>query len=434
MKLLPILFCSLPGLMAQAPAPSGDSAGWSAHAQATCIWQDKLPFAAPYTGENSLRPEREQGRTFTATAFLGARLWPGAEAYVDPELSRSAEISGLKGLGGLTNGEDQKGGAGKAKFYCARAFLRQTWDLGGEPAAVPDGPNQVAGTQASRRLVLAAGKLAVMDLFDASAVAHDPRTAFVNWTFLNHGAYDFAADTRGYTWGAALEADLDAWAIRAGRFAQPKASNGPDLDSRILDHHGDQVEVERAIDPGGQPGRVRLLAFRNVAVMGAFREALAKAQGGIPEVAAVRRRQAKTGGGVSLEQACGKQVACIFRASWNDGRTETYAFAEIERSVSAGVRVQGGPWRRPGDSLGFALGRNGLSSAHRAYLAAGGLGAFIGDGRLAYAPEQVAEVCYVIQGTRGLWLSAHAQAVRNPADNADRGPVRVFGCRLHLEL
>ena len=270
-----------------------------------------------------------------------------------------------------------------------------------------------------------AGNLAVSDIFDASSQAHDARSQFLNWALVAHGAWDFAADARGYTWGAALEYHDGDWAVRAGRFLLPAESNGLPLDTRIFKHYGDQVEVEHHHAWFGQPGTVRVLAFRDRARMGSFRDALAAAAP--PDVGAVRRERSKTGFGLSLDQAVAGRAAMFARASRNDGQSETYAFAEIERSLSVGATVQA----RGSDTLGIALVRNGLSRAHRDYLAAGGIGAFIGDGRLDYHAERIAESYYKIGVGRYAALSLDWQHIANPAYNGARGPVDVYGVRLH---
>jgi len=405
---------------------------WNAHAQATYVWQLKPSFPSAYSGPHSLLPQRETGYSFSATAAFGLRPWAGGELYLDPELVQGKAFSGLHGLGGLGNGEQQRTSGTSPTLYRARLFLRQTWNLGGERQAVESDMNQLAGTVDSRRLVLTAGNLAVSDIFDDNAYAHDARSQFLNLAFTTHGAWDFAADARGYTWGAALEYDDGPWAVRGGRFMMPAESNGLPLDKRIFRHYGDQLEVERATSLLGQPGKLRLLAFRDRARMGGFRDALAAAGGGIPDVAQVRRERGKTGFGVSAEQALGENAGLFARASWNDGRSETYAFTEIERSVSAGLMLQGAAWGRAGDSAGLAVARNGLSAAHRAYLAAGGLGAFIGDGRLDYRPESSAEAWYKIPLAKGAELTLDFQHIANPGYNRARGPVDVGSLRLHF--
>jgi hypothetical protein len=253
---------------------------------------------------------------------------------------------------------------------------------------------------------------------------------------MGYGASDYAADVRGYTWGLALEYYHDEWVFRLGRFAQPVESNGLAIDFHLLSHYGDTIEVEHAHTLFGQPGRVRVAGFRNYARMGSFRDALdyAAAHGGTPDVGNVRRDQAKYGFGVSLEQNLLPDVGFFARYSHNDGRTETYAFAEIERSLAAGLSIKGRPWHRDGDTLGIAWVGNALSSDHRDYVAAGGLGFLIGDGRLDhYRPEQIIEAYYSLNAFRGFWVTVDAQHVENPAYNADRGPVNILGLRIHVE-
>ena len=418
------LFYLAAGLTLAAPIARADEA-WNAHVQATYVWQAKPAFDAAYTGPASLAPWRETGYSFSATAAFGVRPWTGAELYVDPEVVQGKAMSGLHGLGGMTNGEEQKTSGTSPTFYRARLFLRQTWNLGGDSQPVDSDMNQLAGSVASRRVVLTAGNLAASDIFDANSQAHDARSQFLDWALVAHGAWDFAADARGYTWGAALEYYDGDWAVRAGRFLLPAESNGLPLDTRIFKHYGDQVEVEHHHAWFGQPGTVRVLAFRDRARMGSFRDALAAAAP--PDVGTVRRERSKTGFGLSLDQAVAGRAAMFARASRNDGQSETYAFAEIERSLSVGATLQ----VRGADTLGIAAVRNGLSQAHRDYLAAGGIGAFIGDGRLDYHPEQIAETYYKIGLGRYAALSLDWQHIANPAYNGARGPVNVAGVRLH---
>lgn len=408
----------------------------NAHFQGTYIWQTKPAFDAPYSGASSLRPEREKGYSFSATAALGARPWAGAEAYLDAELVQGVPMSGLTGLGGMSNGEQQKSSGANPTLYRARAFVRQTWDMGGEHFAVESDSNQLAGMVDRRRVVLTVGNLALSDMFDNNAYAHDARGQFMNWALLTHGAFDFASDARGYSWGAVLEWYRDDWALRAGRFLQPAQSNGLPLDTRILKHHGDQVELEHGHAIGELEGKLRLLVFRNKVVMGGFRDALALAalQGGAPDVSLVRKERVKYGFGVNAEQSVTGDLGVFGRASWNDGASETYAFTEIERSLSAGAALKGTQWNRGADTLGLALVRNGLSAAHRDYLAAGGHGAFIGDGKLNYRNENIVEAYYSAAVVNGAWLTLDLQHIANPAYNADRGPVRIASLRLHAQF
>ncbi|MDX3906639.1 MAG: carbohydrate porin [Pigmentiphaga sp.] len=409
---------------------------FAVHGQSTYVWQRQPAFASPYAGTNSLSGRRATSYSLTATVDVGARLWEGAEVHLNGERAQGIPFSGLHGLGGLTNGELAKTAGSDMRFYRARLFLRQTWGLGRGSEAVPADMNQLAGVVDKRRIVLTAGNLSALDIFDAVSVSHDPRTQFMNWAFMTHGSYDYPADARGYTWGAALEYIDEGWAVRAGRFMQPKESNGLPLDTRLGRHYGDQVEFEKSHALFGRPGTLRLLAFRNKARMARYDDAVAAAsiQGGVPDLAPVRREHAKIGLGIGVEQALGDHAIAFARASWADGKTETYAFTEIDRSISGGVVVDGAAWGRAGDAAGAALALNALSGPHREYLRRGGLGAFLGDGALNYGTEQIAELYYSWRPLRRLWISADAQYIRHPGYNRDRGPARVFSVRVHTEF
>lgn len=418
-------------------ADTPETENWNAKFQATYVWQDKHPFAAAYSGANSLSPYRETSYSFTTTAALGWRPWAGGELYFNPEAAQGVPLSNLTGLGGFTNGEMARTSGPSLTFYRARLFLRQTWGMGGDQEAVESDANQLAGSVDKRRWVLTAGNLSVTDLFDDNAYSHNPRTQFLNWSLMTHGAYDFAADARGYSWGVALEWYYDDWAVRAGRFIQPRQPNQQKLDTRIFQHYGDQVEVEHGHVIGGQPGRVRFLAFRNRAGMSRFADALelAASTGGVPDINAVRTgEKVKYGVGLNVEQAVSPNVGLFARTSWADGRTETYAFTEIDRSLSGGLVVKGSAWGRTQDSLGFGFARNSLSRSHREYLAKGGLGFFIGDGRLNYRAETIVEAFYNLNLTKAVWITLDWQRIQNPAYNADRGPVNVASVRLHTEF
>ena len=412
---------------------------FNAKFQATYIWQKKPAFNAPYSGVNSLSPLAEKSYSFTSTAYLGLRLGDGGEGtelYFNPEVVQGVPMSALTGLGGLTNAELQKTAGANLLLYRARLFVRQTWGMNGEREAVASDANQLAGMRSKNRVVLTAGNLAVSDIFDANAYAHDPRTQFMNWSFLTHGAYDFAADSRGYSWGAALEYYRSDWAMRAGRFMMPRESNGLALDKGLQQRYGDQLELEKAYAIAGQPGKAKLLLFRSQAVMGGFDDAITAAAGGVPVVAPVRKLRSKKGWGINLEQSVTANVGMFARLAKNDGASEAYAFAEIDQSLSFGAQVKGNSWGRAQDTLGVAYAQNSLSGPHRAFLAAGGNGFFVGDGRLNYRAESIVEGYYNF-GLGFLQRSAislGAQYIRNPAYNADRGPVKVVSVRLHTEF
>lgn len=406
--------------------------------QTTYVWQRKPAFPAAYSGTNSLSPnEEKRSYTLSGTAFFGMRTWQGGELYFNPEMSMSQSLSNLTGLGGLTNGENQKSSGPNPIFYVARLFVRNTWELGGDKDRIESVPNQLAGAVDKHRLVLTAGKLGVTDIFDNNSFSHDPRTQFLNWSMMTFGAFDYAADQRGYSVGAALEYYRDDWVFRIGRFEQPIESNGLPLDSRILAHYGDQVEIEHTHQIAGQSGKLRVLAFRNKARMGGFQDAInfwnTHDRVGVPDVGNVRRERSKIGFGINLEQSITTDTGLFVRVSGNDGGTETYAFTEIEQSASVGIVAKGGSWGRPRDSVGIAYAQNDLSAAHRQYLVNGGLGAFIGDGSIGYRPERIFEGYYSLGVARDAWISLDYQHIGNPAYNSDRGPVHILGTRVHLE-
>jgi high affinity Mn2+ porin len=418
----------------------GEPQDFDARFQATYIWQVKPSFAAKYSGPNSLLPSREKSYSFSGTAFLGLRLAPGTEVYFNPEVVQGVAMSNLTGLGGLPNAELAKVAGGKPTFYRARLFVRQTWGLGGEREIVAADDNHLAGAHDKRRVVLTAGNFAVGDVFDNNDYAHDARTQFMNLSFMTHGAYDFAADSRGYTWGAALEYFGDGWAVRAGRFALPEEPNGLTLDFRLARRHGDQAELEKTYSIAGASGTVKLLMFRDVAVMGRYEDALAygAANHAQPQLDPVRALDSKHGLGLNVQQAVGPDLGVFVRAARSDGRSETYAFAEIDRSASVGAVLTGARWGRADDRVGVGVARNGLSGSHRDYLGAGGLGFFLGDGKINYRPETIAEVFY--SASFGLGKLEHNaislgwQTIRNPGFNADRGPAHVASLRLHTEF
>ena len=426
----------LPLLISPTWAQEADE-DWGIKFQSTYVAQSKRAFSAAYSGPNSLIPQKEFSYSFTATAALGFRPWAGAEIYLNPELSQGVPLSGLTGLGGFPNGELARTSGPSPTLYRARTFIRQTWGLDGESEKVESDFNQLAGTVRKQRLVLTVGTLAIQDIFDDNAYSHDPRTQFLNWALITHGAYDFAADARGYTSGAAIEYFGNDWAVRFGRFAQPKEPNQMLLDARLFKNYGDQFEIEHAHTLLEQPGKVRLLAFRNVAKMSRYSDALALATFGrtTPDLNSVRTGQrVKYGVGVNIEQAITPNIGVFARAMWADGNTEAYAYTEMDRSFSLGTLVKGSAWGRAQDTFGIALAVGGLSTPHRRYLERGGIGFFIGDGALNYRPETIVETFYSVNLFKGAWLSADAQYIRNPAYNADRGPVKVGTLRLHAEF
>jgi high affinity Mn2+ porin len=416
------------------PHPTSE-ARFDLHFQFTSVTQYHPGFSALYSGQNSLISEAEHATTVTSTLFLGARLWQGAELYVDPELSGGTGLSSTLGIAGFTNGEATRVGTPEPHVYLGRLMLRQTIALGPEMEPVEEDANQLAGERPVRRWSLTVGKFDIVDFFDGNAYSHDPRTQFLNWADWTAGAWDFAADTRGYTWGFVLErADRD-WTVLFGGTAQPRVANGLQLDTDLLHAYSLEAQYERRFELEGRKGVGRVIVFYNRADMGNYREAIAQAGGQPPDIIATRRvGRAKAGFVINLEQDVGHDMGAFLRVSWNDGHNEAWAYAEIERSVTGGVLRKAPFAVRTDDSAGVAFIVNGLSPDHRDYLAAGGYGFMIGDGRLSYGLETVAEAFYEALLYKHVWLTADYQFVVNPAYNRDRGPVNVFGARLHVEF
>lgn len=409
---------------------------WNAHFQSTYVWQTKPAFRSPYEGLLSLSRSRERSYSFTATAAFGMRIAPHTELYLDPEAAQGIALSGLVGLSGFQNGELAKTSGPNITVYRARSFVRHTIELGGEPVALASSANQLAGTTTSRRVVLTAGTVSVLDIFDAGSVAHDPRTQFLNWSLMTHSAYDYAADARGYTSGLVAEYIEDGWAVRVARLQVPRVPNQLELDPRIRRHYGDQLEFSRDYKAGKQSGTVRLLAFRTHALLARYDDALAlaSATGSAPDINQVRTTtRSKWGVGVGVDHKFHDDISFFARALVAEGKTETDAFTEADRSLSAGAAFVGTRWSRPGDTFGLAAASGFLSSGHREYLARGGSTFFLGDGALNYRPERVLEAYYSVPLAKDTRLTLDAQRIDNPGYNADRGPVSVYGLRVHWE-
>jgi high affinity Mn2+ porin len=413
-----------------------ESTDWNVHAQTTFLPSAYPAFRSPYAGTNSLPGGGQARETWTTTAFLGLRLWQGGEFYFDPELAQGFGLDGTLGLAGFPNGEAQKAGAAFPKIRPQRYYIKQTFGLGGEQEDVADGPNQLAGKRDIDRVTLIVGRFAVGDFFDGNAYAKDPRADFMNWAMWASAAYDFPADLPGFTRGAVVELNRKDWAVRAGLFEVPAAPNSDVLNFRT---GGTVVEFEERHAIFDQPGKLRLGAFGNQGNTGNYREALAiEAADPTLDINAVmtsiQHTNPKYGFYANLEQQIANNVGLFARASWNDGQNQILSFTDIDRSLSGGVSIKGSYWGRPDDTIGVGGAINGLSAAHRDFLAAGGLGLLIGDGQLNYRPEQILETYYAYAINKNFTLTADYQLFINPAYNADRGPVSVFSGRLHGEF
>jgi hypothetical protein len=427
------VFAGTPGLLwgqANDPAPEA----WSFHGQATTVTQGHGAFPSPSAGDNSFESRKEIRNSFTATLFLGFRPWEGAEVYVNSEVSGGQGLSHVAGLGGAPNGEISRVSSSELKLALARVYLKQVWNLDGGVEIVAPDQNQLGGSRNRRRVTLTVGKLALGDIFDANAYSHDPRSQFLNLALVDTSSWDYPADTKGYTWGLAVEWNWDDWALRAGSFMEPSAANGPYFDHHVGRAHGEVVEVEHDHEVGGRAGHIRILGYANRAGMGSYRESL-QAFPLAPDVAATRQPgRLKYGWGLSADQALTEDLGAFLRGGWDDGRTETWAFTEIDRTASLGLSLAGGAWSRSQDRLAVALAVNGLSPDHRDYLAAGGLGFMLGEGRLNCGQERILETYYALAMGRFVTATLDVQRIQNPGYNCDRGPVAIYSLRLHAQF
>lgn len=431
---------------------------WNAYGQLTFINQWKSPFPAAYTNlggsSNSLLPVHERGFTGTASIFLGLKLWDGGEIYAVPEMISSKALSGLKGLGSaIQNFELQKSGRQQPTIYMSRLFFKQTWNFGGAKTVLASDPMQLGATVDARRLVVRVGNFSVLDFFDKNAYSGDLRRQFNNMAFLTYAAYDFGADAKGYTWGAAFEYVHDDWSFKFAHIAVPIHPNQLPIDTRIFKHFGHQIEIERRYTLAGQPGAARILAYRNQAYMGRWDDAVAayraapeknaaactefhydSTNSAAPDLCWARKPNVKMGIGINLEQQIFDDIGLFFRGMYSDGKTEVYSYTSTDRSVALGAIAKGARWNRPKDSLGIGYARAWLSESHVKYLAMGGIDAFIGDGAIRYRCENVVNLFYSLNLLSSVWLTADYQHIENPAYNAARGPVDIYGARIHAEF
>lgn len=410
---------------------NGREKRFSVHGQNTMVMQGHLPFHSPYSGPNSLTSVTTLATSDTSTLFLAGRLWRGAEVIFNPEIAGGTGFNGVHGVAGFPNGEITRVGVPEPTPYIARLNFRQTIGLGGPQEEVEDGPNQIAKTRDINRITFAFGKMAATDFFDNNKYSNDPRTQFLNWSLMFNGAWDYPANVRGYTYGMISELNLAKWAFRHGIFLEPAEANGADFDPKILKANGNVWEFERRYEFNDHPGKARFLMYLNAAHMGNYREAIQLSPVD-PDITQTRAYRAKYGFCLNFEQEITKDLGAFLRAGWNDGHTESWAFTEIDRTLALGLLRKGTLWRRPEDEVGTAVAINGLSQPHADYLAAGGLGFILGDGRLNYAPEVIWETYYAWQVRTFLIITTDFQYIFNPGYNADRGPVAVGSLRVHL--
>jgi high affinity Mn2+ porin len=418
-------------------SPAADEAGerFAIHGQLTYVEQETDSFTAPYRGPNSLSPDSGK-ETVDATLFIGSRLWSGAEGWIVPEIDQGFGLDDTLGVAGFPSGTAYKVGKNEPYLRLPRVFVRQTVDEG-EPTEIAEAAaDQLGGSRSADRWVFTLGKFAVTDIFDTNQYAHDPRGDFLNWSAIDAGTFDYAADSWGFTVGAAAEAYVGSWTLRAGVFDLSNIPNSPHLDPGF--HEFQMVaEIEKRYPLLGQTGRVLVTGFESRGRMGLLDEAisLGEATGTAPNPASVREFRSRLGVSIDLEQPLSADVGVFARVGKAAGNVEVYEFADIDRSIQLGVAVDGRRWHRAGDTVGVAAIDNGISATREQYLNAGGLGILIGDGRLPHpGAEQIIETYYSFAARSWLHLSLDYQWVKNPGYNSDRGPVPIFAVRLHAQF
>ena len=432
----PLAAATAPRVATGQPTADAPREWWSVHGQATYVTQFHPGFTSPYQGSNSLGPGNNSRETADVTLFAGVRLWSGAQAWVNPEADQGFGLNNTLGVAGFTSGEAYKVGAPGPYFRLPRAFIRQTITLGDDPQPVAPAANQLASVQSPEGITLTLGKFSVVDIFDTNRYAHDPRADFLNWSIVDGGAFDYAADAWGYTYGSAVEWAGSWWTLRSGVFDLSRIPN-----STQLEHGFGQFaligEFEERHDLGGHPGALKVLGFVNRGRMGSYDDAVraAQASGTTPRTSLVRHYASRPGVALNFEQELTPDLGVFARASANDGSKETFEFTDIDRSLAGGLSLRGERWNRADDTFGLAAVCNGISTAARRYFAAGGLGVLVGDGRLPhYGLEKIAETYYSAHIGEYAAVTADYQLVVNPAYNRDRGPVSVFGLRFHAEF
>jgi len=414
---------------------------WCYHFQFTGIDQGHPAFNSPYTGKNSFTPAAEDALSVTSSFYLGIKLWKGASVFVNPEIAGGRGMSSTLGIAGFPNGETFRIGDPAPELYLARGFIRQHISLGGSNTDTPDCSSTQLGGEClpSRRLTITAGKFSMADIFDNNSVSHDPRKQFMNWALMNNAAWDYPANTRGYTEGVVIEYYSKAIILRVAETLMSKEANGEVMETDITKSRGETFEAEKDYKIKNRKGAVRLLLFHNLSHAGNYRTAinnLLNRTDTTMNVNTVTTNEGnKYGFGINAEQELTDNVSAFFRYSWNDGHTATWEFTEIDRSLSTGLQIKGTKWKRPNDMLGAAFLVNGLSKDHWDFLNYGGYGFMLGDGTLPhYGSEQIFETYYSIPLAKTIWLSGDYQFVMNPGYNRERGPINVGALRVHIEF
>lgn len=405
----------------------------SFHAQQTVIGQYHPKFSAPYTGPHSLHPDAEHATSLTSTLFFAWKPFKNTVFVFNPEMAGGSGLSSTNGIAGFTNGETFRVGNVAPAIYCARLLVRHYFPIGKQRTWNESGINAVAGSLPTKYFAITAGKYCLADYFDCNTYSHDPRTQFMNWALMSNGAWDYPANTRGYTYSTQVEYQGSAFATRLAASLEPTWANGPKLNWNLHQAVGLTAEIEKRFD-SKFPIVIRAIGFYNRAPMASYAVAI-NAGDSVPDVTLHRSSSThKFGWALNGEITFNKHLGMFFRDSWNDGHFETWAFTEIDASQSIGIVGDGHLVNRNKDSWGIAIVADELSKDHANYFAHGGSGFMLGDGKLNYRPEEIGELYYCFHLNNSFMLSPDFQYVINPGYNYDRGPAHVIGLRGHLSI
>ena len=428
------LLISVINIYAQHATDSIKVERFTIHGQSTCINQYKPSFSAKYSGANSLVTQSETQLSTTFTAFFGAKLWNGASVFLNPEVAGGSGLSGSLGVGASTNGETYRIDNPSPTFELARLYFTQIISLNKETEYQESSQNVLSGRMPTHYISITVGKICVADIFDLNRYSHDPRTQFMSWALMSNGAWDFPANTRGYTPSIVIEWVTLKNELRYGFSLLPTTANGMNMNWDITTAGSHTLEYTHNYSILGKKGALRMFSFLNYCNMGNYNQSLTQ-NSNSPNIITNRRYgRTKYGFGLNAEQAINNDLGAFMRGSWSDGNNETWVFTEIDHSVSLGLSLKGGRWKRDNDVIGLAHVISGLSNPHMNYLKAGGKGFELGDGNLNYSLEQLSEIYYSLQMTKNISLSGAYQFIMNPGYNYDRGPVNVFSVRLHFQI
>jgi high affinity Mn2+ porin len=422
--------------------PHSNSSRFWISAQANIIFQWHPAFLSKYSGPNSLSAAAQSATSHVVTLYTGYELTKTTEVFVDIEDSTGGGIGDALGLAGYTNLDVVRTAAGiplSHAPYLARALVRQIIPLSSQGVPAERSWLGLATSLPKRRLEFWAGKFTLPDFFDTNGPGSDPHLQFMNWTVDNCGAYDYAANTRGYTDGAMVEFDDGRWSARFAEALMPKVANGVQLDADLARARSENFETDYR---GGflhhRDGVIRFLAYLNHADMGNYRDAINAFLAGKtprPDLIATRRQgRHKYGFDLNFEQNLTDKIRAFGRWGWNDGHNESFVYTEADRTLELGGDYSGDAWHRKNDRAGAAFSLNAISGDHARYLALGGIGFLLGDGALNYGHEKIIEAYYTAHLWRGTFASFDLQHINNPGYNKDRGPVLVPGLRLHVDF